>query len=105
MNDIITPTVGRVVHYYPNGSAIPCPIGFKDKPWKADIVAVHSDQRVNLSAFDPLGEHLAIANVILVQPGDDCPPRGIDYCTWMPYQVKKATGSESDVKGAGTEEI
>lgn len=101
----ITPTVGRVVHFYPNGGMVE-PYGYDGQPWKADIVAVHSDRMVNLSAFDPMGSHYALTSVGLVQPGDDVPGEGTSYCIWMPYQVKgKATGSESGEAAAGTERI
>lgn len=102
---MIEPTVGRVVHFYPNADS-----GIRNHtlpgPWKADIVDVHNERLVNLAAFDPDGNHHALSSVLLVQPEDEAPAPGSSYACWMPYQVKgKNIGSESGEQAAGTEQI
>lgn len=101
---MIEPTVGRVVHFYPNMDR-GVPQHTQPGPWKADIVDVHTDRLVNLAAFDPGGEHHALTSQILVQPDDEIPAPGTAYCTWMPYQTRKQTGSESGEQAAGTQQI
>ncbi len=95
---MITPTVGRIVHFTP----APGTVG--DQPLAAIVTYVHSDRCVNLTVFDPYGVPKGCTSVPLVQPGD-AKPEGSFYCEWMPYQVKKDTGSESGERAAGTEGI
>lgn len=100
---VITPTIGRVVHYYP-GPDDPTP--GDDGPLAALVTAVWTDTCVNLAIFNRNGspEPNPPTSITLVQPGVD-PPLNERYCCWMPYQVKKSYGSESGEKSAGTEEI
>ena len=91
---MITPTVGRIVHYFP----------FPGAPAQAAIIAgVHGDRMVNLGLFDVNGMTAPATSIHLRQPED--PEQTGSWCEWMPYQVKKATGSESGEEAAGTEPI
>jgi hypothetical protein len=87
MSDIIVPTPGRIVYFYPAPNEnIPVPAG---KHLSAQIAAVHDDRRVNLSVLDSYGNHHARQNVTLVQPNDANRPVG-SHATWMPYQIDAA---------------
>jgi hypothetical protein len=104
---MIQPTVGRIVWYYPAGY----PLGDGEKtvelaePRAAVIVKVWSDRMVNLGFWDPNGDIWAATSVALVQPEDPTPNCGEGFCQWMPFQVKKPTGSESGEKAAGEQAI
>lgn len=93
---MIEPTVGRIVHYFGVSDA-PTPAGIG--PLAAVITAVHGPNCVNLAVFDGNGHVHSRTSVTLVQPGHEAPANS--YCTWMPYQVKKTTGSESGERTAG----
>lgn len=95
---MITPTVGRIVWFYTDG------IGTSEyRNEKAAIVTrVWNDRMVNLCVFDDTGA-TPKTSVPLVQPEDEKPAG--EYCAWMPYQVVKASGSESGEKAAGSQTI
>lgn len=96
---MITPTVGRVVWYYEKALG--------SGPLAAIIAGVHNSYWVNLMVLDVNGLSQSRTSVRLVQPDDEVQP-GPDadgYATWMPYQLKKGTGSESGEKEAGTQTI
>lgn len=97
---MIEPTIGRVVYYF-EGNVNPGEPA--EVPQAATIAYVHDTRMVNLSVVNHSGFQSGMTSIVLVQPGDGLPsgPR----CEWMPYQVKKDTGSESGEKAAGTEEI
>ncbi len=84
MNQVIKPTVGRVVwfwdhkHRKDNG----------EQPEAAIVTYAWADRMVNLSVFDHNGEQRAETSVDLVQPGDSEPSH--HYCEWMPYQIGQA---------------
>jgi hypothetical protein len=90
MSDFITPTVGRVVWFYPSrlvgesGFASP-PEG---EPLAAVIARVWNDRMVNLTVFDANGAPHPRTSVPLVQD-DQLTPRD-SYCTWMPFQKGQA---------------
>lgn len=70
----------------------------------AIIAAVHDEHTVNLGVFGADGKVRSKINVHLVQPKDaDRSENG--YCEWMPYQIKKPTGSESGERKRGTKKI
>lgn len=99
---MITPTVGRIVHYYPKLQS-----PFDDAaPLVAIIAHVWSDTCVNLAIFDPNGTPFLDppTSVLLVQPEEE-EPSGGGFCQWMPYQVKKGTGSESGESQAGVQTV
>ena len=91
---MITPTVGRIVWFYTRNS---------QEEHAAIVVKVWSDTMVNLCVFGKNGNTRSETSVQLVQPGNEIPD-GM-YCTWMPYQIKKDTGSESGEKAAGQQTI
>lgn len=95
MTEIIKPSIGRVVYYRDPELT---------EPQAATIAYVHSDTMVNLSVVNHSGTQFGETSVQLVQPGEP-KPEGIGFCHWMPYQVKKMTGSESGEKAAGTQGI
>lgn len=85
---VITPTVGRVVWFYPGN----CRPG--DQPWAALVAYVHGVRCVNLAVFDPNGCSFGQGDVVLLQEGDGDPETGTPHARWMPYQLgqaKKAT--------------
>lgn len=120
---MIEPTIGRIVYYYPGEFVLddgpePRPI---ERPFldeidtnvpvfhAAIISKINQDGTLNLSVFSASGLVHPTQLVPLVQPGEEIPKdkygASKPHATWMPYQVKKATGSESGEKEAGTQEI
>jgi hypothetical protein len=90
---MITPTVGRIVHYHPRpgeieAGTIPDPMG---QPCAAQIARVNDDGTVNLGVLDARGNAYARRDVPLIQEGESPPELG-DYCEWMPYQKDVAAG-------------
>jgi hypothetical protein len=87
---MITPTVGRVVWFYPRGSKP------SDQPHAAIIAHVWSDTCVNLAIFDANGQPYpqGHTSILLIQEGSEVPSGG-NYCTWMPYQLGQAAKYEA----------
>lgn len=86
MSQIISPTPGRVVWFYP---ADHDGIGrLNNQPLAAIVAGVHSDNLVNLAVFDAYGNTQQRSQVHLVQPGEATPDHA--HAAWMPYQVKTA---------------
>lgn len=85
--DIIIPTVGRVVWYWPayNPNLPPVP---NQQPFAAIVACVWGDRKVNLHVINHDGAPFAAKEVQLLQ-GDDLVPRNA-YCAWMPYQKGQA---------------
>lgn len=96
MSQVIVPTVGRRVWYYPSdydrGLLADKPEsviqGSTSQPCDAGVVYVHSETLVNLLVADHNGYTHRRTSVTLVQPEHEV-PQGVAYCTWMPYQVQK----------------
>lgn len=88
---MITPTVGRVVWFYPHGSDLKAP------PLAAIITAVWTDTRVNLCVLSPEGVPWPSppTSVLLVHEENQRPESGRCFCTWMPYQLGQAAKVES----------
>lgn len=107
MSHLITPTVGRIVHYFPCLTDIGIGLaGTRGEPLAAQVAKVWDDRCVNLMVTDANGKPQGRTSVLLVQPGDE--PSNEDaggYCRWMPYQLKKRTGSESGEPSAGSEQV
>jgi len=101
---MIQPTVGRIVLFNPGTRApnIACEPGEK---CAAIITKVWSDRMVNLAVFDANGLPSAWTSIPLWQPGDPQIDPANPSCEWMPYQLKKPTGSESGEKAAGQQTI
>ncbi len=87
---MISPTIGRVVWYYPVGH-IP-----GEQPQVALIAHVWSETCVNLAIFDGNGIPYAKppTSVLLVQDGNERPGGG-NFCEWMPYQKGQAAKTEA----------
>ena len=90
----ITPTIGRVVWFYPHGHRE------GSLPHAAMIAFVHSDSLVNLGVLDPNGRSYNETSVSLIQDGDAAPESG-RFATWMPFQIGQAKQAEE--KTAATE--
>lgn len=86
---MITPTVGRVVWYWPTGRV-------EGQPQVALIAHVWSDTCVNLAIFDDNGVPYPKppTSVLLVQDGNER-PNGGHFCEWMPYQKGQAAKTEA----------
>ena len=98
---MIEPTIGRIVYFYETPPAEGAKI---DGPYAAIITQVWNDRMVNLTVFYPSGTTLGRSSIVLRQPGD-LPAGEYSWCEWMPYQIKKPTGSESGEKAAGVQRI
>lgn len=95
---MISPTIGRVVWYWPNiasGDA-----EGNDQPLAALIAHVLSDTCVNLAIFDKNGVSVEKppTSVLLVQDGNPRPTGG-GFCEWMPYQKGQAAKADAAAKG------
>ena len=98
----MVPTVGRVVHFYPNGDgAILQRRRVRgDTPWVGFICDV-GDKLINVAGFDLDGMPFSCPGVKLITPGEEvCPGPGRAYAAWMPYQVQKATGGDHNSESA-----
>jgi hypothetical protein len=80
--DMIIPSIGRKVWFYPNGATV------NGQPHDATIVYVWNDRLVNLACHDGNGVPYAATSVALYQEGDNALVGA--YATWMPYQVGQA---------------
>jgi len=98
---MMEPTVGRIVYYYGNGLKDQAlSITHPDQPYAAIIVAVNKDKTVNLCVFDCIGVTHCITNIELIQPNYHQPNKGRDFCTWMPYQIEKASMGDHNSESA-----
>lgn len=101
---MIQPTVGRIVWFRPGVLDIDAEMpGGRTVPRAAIITYVWNDRMVNLAVFSVNGNTFARTSVRLRQPEDEADDNM--FCEWMPYQVKKPTGSESGEKAAGTQAV
>jgi hypothetical protein len=96
------PTVGRVVHFYPNGDDRYKYSG--PGPLVALIAKVTDNGRdghhvVTLAAFSDCGIPFAVQETELHNPDADV-EEGVSYAAWMPYQVQKATGGDHNSESA-----
>ena len=105
---MIQPTVGRIVLYHSSEFDHQGPGGMSGRvgqEFPAIVSYVHGPRMVNLAVFDSNGVQCARASINLHQPEDTPVVNGLRWCEWMPYQQKKATGSESGEKAAGSQAI
>lgn len=84
----ITPTVGRVLHYWPVPGAGRSFVTGGEQPLACMITHVHSDDCVNLVVFDATGMPYPRQHVTLRQPEQSVVAG--PYCEWMQYQVGQA---------------
>lgn len=94
--EVIIPTVGRRVWYWPNegdrvGASYRAPMMQPDQsqPCDAGIAYVWNDRRVNLTVADHNGQMHSRCSVRLLQGNDTAYP-GETHATWMPYQKANA---------------
>jgi len=88
---IVTPTVGRMVHYWPDKSEH---IDHNEgQPLSGQIAAVNEDGTVNLQVLDSRGCARSQVRVTLIQDGDEKPTH--TFAEWMPYQKGQAAKTEA----------
>jgi|SRR5215469_7360771 len=89
----ITPTIGRIVWFYPVAQAENYMVRLSEQPMAASVCHVNPDGSVNLLVTDHDGRSWSIHEVPLVQAGEE-PPPDQSYCSWMPYQIGQAKKTE-----------
>jgi hypothetical protein len=90
---MITPTVGRVLWYWPSLYDLSQMRQMNvDQPFRAHVDYVHNDRKVNLTVTDHYGQRHFRQLATLKQEGDRMQP-GAAYAEWMPYQVGQAKAS------------
>lgn len=104
MSTTITPTVGRVVWFYPAANTQHADFSppAAGEPLAAIIAGVlpgHPVDIVNLTVFDAMGFAHARTMVPLLQDGDERPEGGF-FATWMPYQIGQAKKHADEPKTA-----
>jgi hypothetical protein len=95
---MITPTVGRLVWYYPSNREnlevlMNSDGSMKKDPLVAVVLAVHSDTQVNILVFSAYGQSRFVSKAQLWQGEGEAPStkeRG--YACWMPYQQAVSKG-------------
>lgn len=89
---MITPTNGRQVWFYPNGTFLGegADLG---QPLAATVVHVWGDRLVNLQVLGADGKAYQVTSVVLLQDDDAAPVNGF-YAQWMPYQKTQAKAQE-----------
>jgi len=85
---MITPTIGRVVWFYPTG------VSHEAQPLPALICRVWNDSMINVGGFDGDGKPFAATSVFLNHDGYGNPGGG-PWATWMPYQKGQAAKTEA----------
>lgn len=94
-NDLIKPTVGRIVLFDDNQTA--------SRKQAAIVTDVHSDICINVCVFPSYGSPVSVTSVRLIQDGEEPPKTGEGrFCEWMPYQKGQAAKTEElEAKIAG----
>lgn len=89
---MISPTVARMLHYFPTTEERErADIG--EGPLAAVLAAVIDERTVNIGVFNRGGRVFGRENVTLQQDGDAAPEGG-GYCAWMAYQKGQAAKTE-----------
>lgn len=91
---MITPTVGRVVWFWPGKTDND--IVFHGQPLDAHITYVYNDFCVNIAGFDADGNPYKRTSVQLHQAEEDRPE--CYFCEWMTYQMGQAAKTEELAK-------
>ena len=97
----ITPTVGRIVWYYPNGGDN-FPHNGDKEPLAAIIVKVHSDLVLNLAVFDANGFIHQRQSLYYLAP-NAVPAANTPYWCWIPFQLGQAAMTQKIAAEAGYE--
>ena len=84
---MISPTVGRVVWFYPEAEE-----SGDDRPWPGFVCKVFSDTMINVAGFNAWGTTFSQHSCQLIQ-GDESPTG--PHCRWMPYQKGQAAKTEA----------
>ncbi len=95
----ITPTIGRVVLYWPDKSFSGCRPD-AGQPLPALIARVWNDTSINVGGFDANGVPFSAGSVYLVPADGEPLNRDAHYATWMPYQKGQAAKTEALEKAA-----
>lgn len=100
MSQVIQPTQGRQLWFYPGGEDRSSFVRLDAQPLAATVVFVSNERTVNLQILDHNGYSHAKRDVVLVQPGDEVP--NCSHATWMPYQIKVAVEAVAEPEGQKT---
>ena len=94
MSKLITPTIGRVVWYWPSQHETDSgSLHYSDRsqPLPALVAYVHSDRLVNLGGFDQCGRPFHRTSVQLLQEDDERPHTSEGpFAEWRPFQKNAA---------------
>lgn len=94
MSKLITPTIGRVVWYWPSQHEIDAKsitVIDQAQPLAATVAHVWDDRMVNLSVVDHAGAQFRRTSVKLLQEDDERPHTSEGpFAEWMPYQKNAA---------------
>lgn len=93
---MITPTPGRIVHYFPDEKEAKQLQPDASQPLPAMVIYVHNNHLVNLTVFDQQGVSHGRVCVPLEQ--DDNKPDTRPHCAWMEYQKGQAQKTEQAQK-------
>jgi hypothetical protein len=89
---MITPTIGRVMWYWPEKSE-------RDTlPLACMVTNVWNDNLVNLVVFTANGIPFGAYSVPVVQDGSPYTAGDSPYAEWMPYQIGQAKKHEGETK-------
>lgn len=92
---MITPTVGRKVHFWMNGAQGYGDVVQREQPLDVNVVYVWNDRMVNVAGFDANGDPFKVTSCTFLQEGDQAIPGGQCYVEWMPYQKGQAAKTEA----------
>jgi hypothetical protein len=93
---MITPTVGRVVWYWPSLFDLATMRQIDvEQPFTAQVLYTRSERNVNLLVTDHYGGTHFRQGVQLKQEGDNVTP-GQSFAEWMPYQLGQAKKHEAE---------
>lgn len=97
----ITPTVGRIVWFRPNGQHFERLHEFDtQQPMAAQVLFVHEDGPVNLLVTDHAGYTRPLMRVHLMQEDGPTLADGQCFAEWMPYQKGQAKQHETSTDTA-----
>jgi hypothetical protein len=93
---MIVPSIGRVVWYYPGGTAQ----READQPNAALVAYVHNDRLINVGWLDHNGIPRHATSQLLLQEGDAEPQNPTTpFAAWMPFQVGQQKKHDAEAKG------